>query len=124
MTVLLVMLGGAAGAVLRYVIDRRVQRSHDSVFPWGTLTVNITGSALLGLLTSWALAGGEPDAVRALLATGLCGSLTTFSTFGYETVRLLTDGARGYAMANVVVTVLAGFGAAGAGLVLGTAIWH
>ncbi|PXY28215.1 fluoride efflux transporter CrcB [Prauserella muralis] len=123
MTVLLVLTGGAGGAVLRYLVDRRVQRAHDSVFPWGTLTVNVTGSALLGLLTAWALAGGEPDAVRALVGVGLCGSLTTFSTFGYETVRLLTERARLYAVANVLVTVFAGFGAAGAGLVAGTVLW-
>ncbi|PXY33647.1 fluoride efflux transporter CrcB [Prauserella sp. PE36] len=123
MTVLWVMLGGAAGAVLRYLTDRRVQRANDSVFPWGTLTVNVAGSGLLGVLAGWALSGGEPGAVQALVGTGLCGALTTFSTFGYETVRLVTEGARLYAVANVVVTVLAGFGAAGAGLVLGTALW-
>ncbi|WP_199431673.1 fluoride efflux transporter CrcB [Qaidamihabitans albus] len=123
MTTLLVMLGGAAGAVLRYLVDQRVQRRHDSVFPWGTLTVNVTGSALLGLLAGWALTGGEPGAVHALVGVGLCGSLTTFSTFGYETVRLLTERARLYAVLNVVITVLAGFGAAAAGLVSARAIW-
>ncbi|MBK1788791.1 fluoride efflux transporter CrcB [Prauserella cavernicola] len=123
MTVLLVLLGGAVGAVLRYVIDQRVQRGHDSAFPWGTLTVNVAGSAVLGLLAGWVLAGGDSSALQALVGTGLCGSLTTFSTFGYETLRLLTERARLYAVANVVITVLAGFGAAGAGLVLGSALW-
>lgn len=124
MTVLLVLLGGAGGAVLRYLIDQRVQRSHDSAFPWGTLTVNLTGSAVLGVLAGWALAGGRPDAVQSLVGVGLCGSLTTFSTFGYETVRLLTERARLYAVANIVVTVLAGFGAGAVGVVLGVALWR
>lgn len=123
MTPALVLLGGAAGAVLRYLVDRRVQRAHASAFPWGTLLANVTGSALLGFLAGWSLLGGEPDSVRALLGVGLCGSLTTFSTFGYETIRLLTERARLFAVANVAVTVLAGFGAAATGLVLAMAIW-
>lgn len=122
MTVLLVACGGAIGAPLRYLLDRRVQRSHDTPFPWGTLAVNIVGSFLLGVLTGLALAGAEPDAVRSFVGIGLCGALTTFSTFGYETVRLLTERARLYALVNVGVSVLAGFGAAGAGILLTVAI--
>ncbi|MEU3270862.1 fluoride efflux transporter CrcB [Saccharomonospora sp. NPDC006951] len=123
MTAVLVALGGAVGAVLRFLADRGVQRRHDSAFPWGTLTVNVAGSAVLGVLAGWGLAGGRPDAVQALVGIGLCGSLTTFSTFGYETIRLLTDKARLYAVANVVITVFAGFGAGAAGLVAATAVW-
>ncbi|ASR39184.1 chromosome condensation protein CrcB [Prauserella marina] len=123
MTALLIVLGGAVGAVLRFLVDRGVQRRHDSAFPWGTLTVNVAGSAVLGVLAGWALAGGRPDAVQALVGVGLCGSLTTFSTFGYETVRLLADRARLYAIANVVITVFAGFGAGTAGLVTAVALW-
>lgn len=123
MTVLLVAVGGAIGANLRYLIDRRVQRIGDSDFPWGTLTVNMIGSAVLGLLAGLVLAGGAtPDAVRSLVGVGLCGSLTTFSTFGYETVRLFTDRARLHAVANVLVTVLAGFAAAGGGILLASAV--
>ncbi|WP_026455124.1 fluoride efflux transporter CrcB [Saccharomonospora iraqiensis] len=122
-TVLWVALGGATGAVLRYVLDQRVQRATGSAFPWGTLTVNLVGSALLGLLTGWSLATGGTDTARALLGTGLAGALTTFSTFGYETVRLVTERAHAYAAANVVLTVLAGFGAAGGGLALALGVW-
>lgn len=123
MTVLLVAVGGAAGAVLRYLIDRRVQRRADSDFPWGTLAVNVLGSAVLGVLAGLVFAGDEPpSAVRALVGVGLCGSMTTFSTFGYETVRLFTDRARLHAVANVLVTVLAGFAAAGAGILLAHAL--
>lgn len=118
MSVLLVAVGGAGGAVLRYLIDRRVQRRSGSDFPFGTLIVNVAGSAVLGFLAGLALAGHEPDAVRLAVGVGLCGSLTTYSTFGYETITLFTQRARLHAVLNVVVTVLAGFGAAALGLLL------
>jgi CrcB protein len=110
MTPLLVMLGAAIGAPLRYLVDRFVQQRHDSVFPWGTCAVNIAGSAVLGGLTgaSAALPGG----VSAFLGAGFCGAFTTYSTFGYETVRLAQQRARFLAVANVVVSVAAGLGAA------------
>lgn len=116
MTVVLVAAGGAAGAVLRYLLDRRVQRRSGSDFPFGTLTVNVVGCAVLGLLTGLALTGPSSDAVRAAVGVGLCGSLSTYSTFGYETVRLLTERARLHAALNVGVTVVAGFAAAALGL--------
>lgn len=124
MTALMVMLGGAGGAVLRYLIDVRIQRGHTSAFPWGTLTVNVLGSALLSLITAWVLAAGAEDgAAFALAGVGLCGSLTTFSTFGYDTVRLIGERRHRHAVVNVVVTVLAGFTAAVGGLLAGTALW-
>ena len=114
MTLLLVVIGGAVGAPLRYLTDLLVQSRHDTVFPWGTLTVNVAGSAILGSVLGAASAGHlSPDLV-ALLGTGLCGALTTFSTFGFETVRLLQEGSTVAAGLNVAVSLLAGF-AAGAG---------
>lgn len=123
MTPLLVALGGGIGAILRYLTDTRVRSWRNSAFPWGTLTVNIAGSLILGVLTGWALHGGLPGTLRSLLAVGFCGGLTTFSTFGYETVRLFTEKARLYAVVNVFVTVAAGLAAAGAGILLAGAIW-
>ncbi|KZB80650.1 fluoride efflux transporter CrcB [Amycolatopsis regifaucium] len=124
MTVLFVALGGGAGAILRYLTDLRTRAWLGGAFPWGTLAVNVAGSAVLGFLTGWALHGGQPDTVRSLLAVGFCGGLTTFSTFGYETLRLFTATARLRAVLNVGVTVVAGIGAATAGLALATALWH
>jgi CrcB protein len=124
MTVLFVALGGGTGAILRYLTDLRMRAWLGGAFPWGTLAVNVVGSAILGILTGWALHGGQPDAVRSLLAVGFCGGLTTFSTFGYETLRLFTEKARLRAVLNVGVTVAAGIGAATAGLVLAAALWH
>jgi fluoride exporter len=119
-TMLAVALGGLIGAPLRYHLDRWVQNRHGSVFPWGTLVVNVTGCLALGLLTvQSATLGGS---VAALLGTGLCGALTTYSTFGYETLLLVEDGAWLPATANVVVSVFAGLGAALVGAAIGTAI--
>lgn len=122
MTPALVALGGAAGSILRYLTDRRVQAWRDSPFPWGTLTVNVVGSFVLGFLSGWLLHGAEPSSVRALVAVGFCGGLTTFSTFGYETVRLFLEKTRLYAVVNVLVTVAAGLTSGALGLALATAI--
>lgn len=119
---LLVAAGGALGAVLRYLLDRRVQRLlRDTAFPFGTLTVNVMGSAVLGLLAGLALTGPSADALHAAIGVGLCGSLTTYSTFGYETVQLFAGRVRWLAALNVAVTVLAGLAAATLGLLAGRA---
>jgi CrcB protein len=107
-TLLLVVLGAAVGAPVRYLVDRAVQARHDSVFPWGTFAVNVAGSLVLGLLAG----GAATPAVTALIGTGFCGALTTYSTFGYETVRLVGEHARLYAVLNVIASVVAGLGAA------------
>ncbi|MCM6776481.1 fluoride efflux transporter CrcB [Nocardia sp. CDC159] len=107
MTVLLVALGAALGAPLRYLLDRAVQTRHDSVFPWGTLLVNVTGCLILGALTGAAVS----SPVFALAGTGFCGALTTYSTFGYETIRLLEERDHRDAALNVAISVLAGLGA-------------
>ena len=117
-TVLWVALGAAIGAPARYLTDRAVQRRHDSVFPWGTLTVNLIGSFVLGLLS--ALSAQLTPVVGAALGVGLCGALTTYSTFSYEILRLLEDRARFYAMANVTASLVGGFGAVGLGWTLGS----
>ncbi|SFP02986.1 CrcB protein [Amycolatopsis arida] len=118
MTVLLVAAGAAVGAPLRYLLDRAIQFRHGSAFPWGTLAVNVLGCLVLGLLT------GLPTtpAVSALAGTGFCGALTTYSTFGYETLRLARDRAWLLAGLNAVGSLVAGLGAAYCGLLAGTAL--
>ena len=73
---LLVIVGAAVGAPLRYLADRAVQARHDTLFPWGTFLVNVTGCLLLGLLTGAASAGHASGHVQLLVGTGLCGALT------------------------------------------------
>ncbi|SFR24195.1 camphor resistance protein CrcB [Lentzea waywayandensis] len=110
MTVLVVFLGAALGAPARYLLDRFVQSRHPSDFPWGTLTVNVVGCLLIGFVvgTSW----------MPLLGVGFCGGLTTYSTFSYETVRLLEAEKYRSALLNVIVSVVLGVGAAAVGLAL------
>ncbi|WP_159765699.1 fluoride efflux transporter CrcB [Streptomyces sp. HM190] len=121
---LLVVVGGMVGAPLRYLTDRAVQSRHDTVFPWGTFTVNVAGSLVLGVLTGAVAAGAAGSDLRLVLGTGLCGALTTYSTFSYETLRLAQDGARLHAAVNVIASVAAGLGAAFAGVALAEALWR
>jgi len=119
-TVVLVLLGGAVGAPLRYLTDLLVQSRHDSILPWGTLTVNVVGSFVLGVVAAAVAVGGAPAWLMTLLGTGFCGALTTFSTFGFETVRLLEDGSLLEAVVNVVASLAVGLLAVSAGWALVT----
>lgn len=107
MTLLLVALGAAVGAPLRYLSARLL----DDAYPRGTLLVNVAGSFLLGLFSAWSLSGDW----RALLGTGFCGGLTTYSAFAVQTVGLGWRRGTAYAL----VTVVAGVAAAYGGFVLG-----
>jgi CrcB protein len=116
-----VCLGAAVGTPARYLVDRAVQARHDSLMPWGTLAVNVAGSFLLGLVVGLGVHRELPEEVTLAVGTGFCGALTTYSTFSYETLRLVEDGARLYAFLNVAVSVVAAVGAAVLGHGLGTA---
>ncbi len=122
MTVLLVALGGMAGAPLRYLMDRMIQSRHDSVLPWGTFTVNVIGSAILGFLLGAQQHLGMSSQVMALAGIGFCDGLTTFSTFGYETLRLLEDGTVGAAGLNMLGSLAIGVAAGTLGFLLALAL--
>ena len=101
-----VCLGGAAGSGARYLLAGWVQRLAGAGFPAGTLAVNLLGSFALGLLMPLGLRTDMlSPTVRVALATGLLGGFTTYSTFSYETMKLLQDGAWGSAALNVSITV-------------------
>jgi CrcB protein len=111
-TLLLVVAGALIGAPLRYLTDRLVQSRHESAFPWGTFAVNVGGSFVLGFVYQAVQHSGWPPGVMAVTGTGFCGALTTYSTFSFETVRLLEDRLRFYAVVNVLASIVAGLGAA------------
>lgn len=98
MSWLYVAVGGAAGAVTRYAAGQALGPARPGGFPWHTFAVNVAGSLLLGIIMALVPAD-DPRHLRPLLAVGFCGGLTTFSTFGYETVGLLQARAYGTAVA-------------------------
>jgi CrcB protein len=107
---------GAIGASLRYGVDTLIQARNEGAFPWGTFVVNASGSFLLGVLTGFALYHAFPDTPRIILGTGFCGAYTTFSTFGFETVRLLEEDALTEALLNSLGTLVTCAAAAALGL--------
>ena len=120
MTLLFVVLGAVLGAPARYLTDRWVQQRHASIFPWGTWTVNVSASLILGAVVASPAAGG---AWGTLLGVGFCGALSTYSTFGYETVRLMEGGAYRLALANMAASIAACLAAAFLGAALASALW-
>ena len=115
MTLVLVMVAAAVGAPLRYVVDQTVQHRRRGPFPAGTVTINVTGSLLLGLLTGLALHHGLAPQALTVLGTGLLGAYTTFSTFAIELVHRWQAGRGGIAIAYALASVAAGVLAAAAG---------
>lgn len=122
MTVLALAVAAAAGAVLRYVVDRTVADRTGAGWPAGTLAVNLTGSLLLGFVVGLGIFHGVGDPARAVVGTGFIGAYTTFSTFAYETVRLVEDGAVRHALLNIGLSVAGGLAAAATGMALASAL--
>ncbi len=108
---LIVAAGGALGAMARYGTDSMVGRWTGLGFPWGTVTVNLVGSLVLGLLIGAAVHGLHlGQEMRALVVTGFLGAFTTFSTFSLNTVTLLERGDTGVALGYVLGSVVFGVG--------------
>lgn len=116
---LLVAAGGAAGAVARYGVTVFVATFWRRDFPLATLLINVSGSFILGLFSTFAAERAAIDPLwRLLIATGFVGAYTTFSTFEYETERLTESGAIGWGALNVLTSVFAGFIAVRLGVIL------
>lgn len=118
--ILWVGLGGFLGANARYLLGGVVAERWGTVFPWATFAINISGSFILGLFL--AFAEERPwmhPSSRLMFAVGFVGAYTTFSTFEYESIRLIQEGEMLLAFANVAGSVLAGLFAVFAGIVLG-----
>ncbi len=116
---LLASAGGALGAGTRHLVNLGMGRLLGTAFPWGTLTVNILGSLLMGVLVELLVLrfGGSPT-MRTLLGTGFLGGFTTFSAFSLDVLVLLERRETGLALVYVVGSVLVGFAALYAGVVL------
>lgn len=107
-----VCFGSAIGGGARYLISLWALKALGPAFPYGTLAVNLIGSFLLGgLMFAGIEAAAISPTLRIALTTGLLGGFTTYSTFSYDTMRYLQDGAWASALANVLITVVAGLGA-------------
>jgi len=107
-----IAIGGAVGTLARYGLGGVAQR-YSAFFPYGTLTINVTGSLLLGFLVRYLLATPASPELRAALTIGFCGGFTTFSTFSYEAAALLESGSFGraimYMTASVALSLAATF---------------
>lgn len=118
MTLLLIAVGAAVGAPTRYLLDRAIQTRHDTVFPWGTMLANLSASFILGFL----IALPSDQALMAIAGTGFAATLSTYSTFSYETLRLANQGAWLHAALNAGISLIAGLGAAACGITVALAL--
>ena len=108
MNLLLVFLGGGLGSSLRYWISGLMAQRFGPSFPWGTLTVNVTGSLIIGFIATITATDGRwivPAAARTFFMIGICGGYTTFSSFSLETLNLARDAEWLYAGLNILASV-------------------
>ena len=119
-----VALGGAVGAVLRYQMGRAVTQlaGPDNAFPWGTLSVNLLGSLLMGALLGWlargSIQGQTAETMHLLIGVGLLGGFTTFSAFSSELVTMLHRGQALLAFGYGAASLIAGMAAIIVGLII------
>lgn len=116
--ILQIAIGGALGAVLRHVVSMQMIRLSGPGFPWGTLSVNVVGSLLMGVLAALLLRRGDAGLAHfaPFLMTGILGGFTTFSAFSLETLVLIERGRAGLALAYAGGSVIAGLAAVFAGI--------
>lgn len=122
MTLLVVGVGGALGAISRYLVSGWVQDAAGGFFPWGTLAVNVAGSLALGFALAWLQSAVASAELREFVTIGFLGSFTTFSTFSYEAVAMIRDGewwrAGGYTAGSLLLGLLAVAAGAAAALAI------
>lgn len=120
---LMICLGGAVGTGARYLLGGWAQRVWGAAFPYGTIIINALGSFLIVILMYLGIQRGAiSPGLRLVLTTGIMGGFTTYSTFNYETIRLMQDGALGLAAMNVAATVVVCLLAGGLGVLVCRAI--
>lgn len=117
--VIVTLVAGGVATVLRYALSFALARtSRAESFPWAVLIVNALGSAAGGVVLGLAQATGVSDEVRLIILTGVCGGLTTFSTFSVETIQLVTHARWRMAILNVTANLVVGFGFCVAGFLI------
>ncbi|MBG6054987.1 CrcB protein [Salinibacterium sp. CAN_S4] len=114
--ILVTVAAGAAGAVIRYLVSRAF--AVHKGFPWAVLAVNVVGASLGGVVLGLAASGGVSGDIRLILVSGLCGGLTTFSTWSVETIQLVQDGTWRVALASIAANLVLGIAAAAIGFLL------
>lgn len=118
---LLVMIGGAIGAALRYQLGRASLRVMGPGYPWGTLAANVLGGFLMGALIGWLAVryqGQHSEQIRLLLAVGVLGGFTTFSAFSLETMLMFERGELLSALGYILLSVAASIGALALGMTI------
>ena len=108
MKFLYISMGGALGAILRYVISGFTFRFFDKMFPWGTLSVNLIGAFIIGFLYTFFEYLKIDSSLKIFVFVGILGAFTTFSTYCLETVNLLRDGEYKYALINIIISNITG----------------
>ena len=119
---LLICFAGAAGTAARYLIGLYAVRRFGDGFPYGTVAVNLAGCFLIAGVIQIATAQSWSETTRLVLTVGFLGGFTTYSSFNQETLRLVSSGAPGTAMVNVLVTLAGGLAAGWLGLITSRAL--
>jgi CrcB protein len=117
--ILLVGIGGFFGSIARYMTVQMIDGRINSVFPYGTLAVNVIGCFILGLISGMFYQQLSKDNLRLLLATGFCGGFTTFSAFALENFNLVNEKLAVTSVLYAILSMVLGFAAVAAGVVIG-----
>ncbi len=122
--ILLVGAGGFIGSIARYLTSFALDKRLNAVFPYGTMTVNLLGSFLLGLILAVAIkkTGNHMDEWKLFLGTGFCGGFTTFSAFAFENFNLFEQKLVGTAFLYIIISLIGGILAMWTGIMLGRSI--
>ncbi len=118
----LIIVGGGAGSVCRYLLSAFANRRFGDSFAWGTMTVNLLGCLLIGFLVGLVDRSILPKTYRILLVTGFLGGFTTFSSFALESLGMILEGSVDKGLLNIGVNVLLGLGLTLAGLLTASRI--